>query len=55
MVIGSITLGKFHKIHVCNLKEFKVYGSRSLGSDMIELLHAGASIPFIIIEASSRS
>lgn len=39
-VIQTITFGKFHKAHVCNLKEFKVYGGVSPDS-LVELLHAG--------------
>jgi hypothetical protein len=26
----TITFGKYHKVHVCNLREFKVYGLLSL-------------------------
>lgn len=36
----TITFGKYHKVHVCNLKEFKVYGGLELGN-MTELLHSG--------------
>ncbi|KAI9353852.1 Muskelin N-terminus-domain-containing protein [Obelidium mucronatum] len=39
-VVQTITFGKYHKVHVCNLKEFKVYGGLSL-NNMAELLHAG--------------
>ncbi|KAJ3111648.1 Muskelin 1, intracellular mediator containing kelch motif, partial [Physocladia obscura] len=39
-VIQTITFGKYHKVHVCNLKEFKVYGGLTL-NNMTELLHAG--------------
>jgi len=39
-VIKTITFGKYHKIHVCNLKEFKVYGGLT-PNNMIELLHSG--------------
>ena len=38
-VVQTITFGKFHKAHVCNLKEFKVFGGESPDS-MVELLHA---------------
>ncbi|KAJ3206086.1 Muskelin 1, intracellular mediator containing kelch motif, partial [Clydaea vesicula] len=36
----SITFGKYHKVHVCNLKEFKIYGGVSL-DNLVLLLHAG--------------
>ncbi|KAI7860209.1 Muskelin N-terminus-domain-containing protein [Circinella umbellata] len=36
----SITFGKFHRAHVCNLREFKVYGGMDR-EDMVELLHTG--------------
>ncbi|KAJ3332134.1 Muskelin 1, intracellular mediator containing kelch motif [Blyttiomyces sp. JEL0837] len=39
-VVHTITFGKYHKSHVCNLKGFKVYGGLS-PSNMIELLHSG--------------
>ncbi|KAI9021961.1 Muskelin N-terminus-domain-containing protein [Hyaloraphidium curvatum] len=39
-VVQTITFGKFHKPHVCNLKEFKVYGGVS-PEGMVELLHGG--------------
>ncbi|KAK9765181.1 hypothetical protein K7432_006694 [Basidiobolus ranarum] len=39
-VVHSITFGKYHKVHVCNLKEFKVFGGMS-PNNMIELLHSG--------------
>ncbi|KAI8614210.1 Muskelin N-terminus-domain-containing protein [Chytriomyces sp. MP71] len=39
-VVQTITFGKYHKVHVCNLKEFKVYGGLSL-NNMTELLHSG--------------
>ncbi|KAF9919128.1 Muskelin 1, intracellular mediator containing kelch motif [Lobosporangium transversale] len=38
--IDSITFGKYHKVHVCNLKEFKVFGGLTT-SNMTELLHTG--------------
>ena len=38
--LGTITFGKYHKVHVCNLKEFKVYGGLEL-NNMTEVLHAG--------------
>lgn len=40
-LVGTITFGKFHKGHVCNLKEFKVYGGMDPKDDMIEILHNG--------------
>ncbi|KAI8639074.1 Muskelin N-terminus-domain-containing protein [Parasitella parasitica] len=40
-VARSITFGKFHKGHVCNLKEFKVFGGMDPKEDMIEILHNG--------------
>jgi len=39
-IVKTITFGKFHKVHVCNLKEFKVYGGLT-PNNMIELLHSG--------------
>ncbi|KAI8803988.1 Muskelin N-terminus-domain-containing protein [Cladochytrium replicatum] len=39
-VVHTITFGKYHKVHVCNLKEFKVYGGLS-PDNMHELLHSG--------------
>lgn len=39
-VVGTITFGKYHKVHVCNLREFKVFGGLT-ADDMIELLHSG--------------
>ncbi|KAH9920145.1 Muskelin N-terminus-domain-containing protein [Fomitopsis serialis] len=39
-VLKSITFGKFHKPHPCNMKEFKVYVGMSEDS-MTEVLHAG--------------
>ncbi|KAI8359968.1 Muskelin N-terminus-domain-containing protein [Blakeslea trispora] len=39
-VACKIIFGKFHRSHVCNLKEFKVYGGLS-PDDMKELLHKG--------------
>ncbi|KAJ3265912.1 Muskelin 1, intracellular mediator containing kelch motif [Chytriomyces hyalinus] len=39
-VVQTITFGKYHKVHVCNLKEFKVFGGLS-PNNMTELLHAG--------------
>ncbi|KAJ3288309.1 Muskelin 1, intracellular mediator containing kelch motif [Rhizoclosmatium sp. JEL0117] len=39
-VVQTITFGKYHKVHVCNLKEFKVFGGLSL-DNMQELLHSG--------------
>ncbi|CAG8451778.1 448_t:CDS:10 [Paraglomus occultum] len=36
----NITFGKYHKVHVCNLKEFKVFGGIT-PNNMIELLHSG--------------
>ncbi|KAF9172613.1 Muskelin 1, intracellular mediator containing kelch motif [Mortierella sp. AD010] len=39
-IAHTITFGKYHKVHVCNLKEFKVFGGLTT-SNMTELLHAG--------------
>ncbi|KAF9571608.1 hypothetical protein EC968_000347 [Mortierella alpina] len=39
-IAHTITFGKYHKVHVCNLKEFKVYGGLT-ASSMTELLHTG--------------
>ncbi|KAJ3119706.1 Muskelin 1, intracellular mediator containing kelch motif [Nowakowskiella sp. JEL0407] len=39
-IANTITFGKFHKQHPCNLKEFKVYGGLD-PQNMVELLHAG--------------
>ncbi|KAJ3185891.1 hypothetical protein HK101_009778 [Irineochytrium annulatum] len=39
-IVQTITFGKYHKVHVCNLKEFKVYGGLN-PNNMIELLHSG--------------
>ncbi|KAH7045094.1 Muskelin N-terminus-domain-containing protein [Linnemannia elongata] len=39
-IAHTITFGKYHKVHVCNLKEFKVYGGLTT-SNMTELLHTG--------------
>jgi hypothetical protein len=36
----TITFGKYHKVHVCNLKEFKVFGGID-PNHMTELLHSG--------------
>ncbi|TPX30166.1 hypothetical protein SmJEL517_g06204 [Synchytrium microbalum] len=39
-IVQTITFGKYHKVHVCNLKEFKVFGGLT-PDNMIELLHSG--------------
>ncbi|KAI9001723.1 Muskelin N-terminus-domain-containing protein [Gaertneriomyces semiglobifer] len=39
-IVHTITFGKYHKVHVCNLKEFKVFGGLT-PNNMIELLHSG--------------
>ncbi|KAJ2009348.1 hypothetical protein GGI04_000515, partial [Coemansia thaxteri] len=39
-LVRSITFGKFYKTHVCNLKEFKVFGGTT-EDNMIELLYSG--------------
>ncbi|KAI7816573.1 Muskelin N-terminus-domain-containing protein [Gamsiella multidivaricata] len=39
-IAHTITFGKYHKVHVCNLKEFKVFGGLTT-SNMTELLHTG--------------
>lgn len=39
-ILKTITFGKFHKIHPCNMKEFKIY----VGTDednMVKVLHSG--------------
>ncbi|KAG1170181.1 hypothetical protein G6F70_001371 [Rhizopus microsporus] len=41
VIARSITFGKYHQSHVCNLKEFKVLGGLDLESDMLELFHGG--------------
>ena len=33
-------MGKFHKIHVCNLRDFKIFGGME-PNHMTELLHSG--------------
>ena len=38
--VDTITFGKYHKVHVCNLREFKVLGGLS-PDNMVELLHSG--------------
>ncbi|KAG0009896.1 Muskelin 1, intracellular mediator containing kelch motif, partial [Podila clonocystis] len=37
-IAHTITFGKYHKVHVCNLKAFKVFGGLT-SSNMTELLH----------------
>ncbi|KAI8900611.1 Muskelin N-terminus-domain-containing protein [Globomyces pollinis-pini] len=39
-IAQTITFGKYHKVHVCNLKEFKVFGGMD-PDHMTELLHSG--------------
>ncbi|KAI9475469.1 MAG: Muskelin N-terminus-domain-containing protein [Benjaminiella poitrasii] len=39
-VACEILFGKFHRSHVCNLKEFKIYGGLDPG-DLKEILHKG--------------
>ena len=39
-IVQTITFGKYHKVHVCNLKEFKVFGGQT-PDNMIEILHSG--------------
>lgn len=39
-IVQTITFGKYYKPHVCNLKEFKVFGGTT-PDDMVELLNAG--------------
>ncbi|KAI9248737.1 Muskelin N-terminus-domain-containing protein [Sporodiniella umbellata] len=41
VIARSIMFGKYHQSHVCNLKEFKVFGSLDPEENMIELLHGG--------------
>jgi hypothetical protein len=38
--LDTVTFGKYHKVHVCNLKEFKVFGGLT-PNNMVELLHSG--------------
>ncbi|PWA00159.1 hypothetical protein BB558_003801 [Smittium angustum] len=38
--VRAIKFGKYHKPHVCNLKEFKVYSGMT-PDNMIEILHSG--------------
>lgn len=45
-VCQTIKFGKYHKVHVCNLKEFKVFGcwndpDETEGDNWIPLLHSG--------------
>jgi len=45
-VVKQITFGKYYKAHVCNLKEFKVFGAVDLEGEegpgtWMELLHGG--------------
>ena len=40
-VVSTITFGKYHKGHVCNLREFKVYAGLS-PDNMVEVLHRWA-------------
>ncbi|KAI9257656.1 muskelin 1, intracellular mediator kelch motif-containing protein, isoform CRA_a [Sporodiniella umbellata] len=40
VVACEITFGKFHRPHVCNLKEFKIYGGMDL-ENLNEILHKG--------------
>ncbi|KAJ1663246.1 hypothetical protein EV178_005187 [Coemansia sp. RSA 1646] len=39
-LVRSITFGKYYKTHVCNLKEFKVFGGMT-EDNMTELLYSG--------------
>eukprot|EP00128_Syssomonas_multiformis_P002301 Colp12_sorted_trinity150504_noHs@9762 len=39
-IVKSIKFGKYQKSHVCNMKEFKVYGGLT-PNNMMELLHTG--------------
>lgn len=39
-VLHSITFGKYHKVHVCNLKEFKIYAGMT-PNNMTQVLHSG--------------
>ena len=43
-VVGTITFGKYHKGHVCNLREFKVYAGLSPDT-MVEILHRYGPAP----------
>jgi hypothetical protein len=37
----TITFGKFHKAHPCNLREFKIYGGLSPNLSQMSLLYQG--------------
>ncbi|KAJ3106961.1 Muskelin 1, intracellular mediator containing kelch motif [Phlyctochytrium planicorne] len=39
-IVHTITFGKYYKVHVCNMKEFKVFGGLQ-PNNMVELLHSG--------------
>ncbi|OZJ05515.1 hypothetical protein BZG36_01880 [Bifiguratus adelaidae] len=39
-VVHSITFGKYHKVHVCNMKEFKIFGGMT-PDNLVELQHNG--------------
>ncbi|XP_063931653.1 muskelin-like [Zophobas morio] len=39
-LIRRITFGKYFKAHICNLKEFKIYGGLAI-EHMMELFHGG--------------
>ncbi|KAI7900702.1 Muskelin N-terminus-domain-containing protein [Cokeromyces recurvatus] len=41
VIAKTILFGKFHKGHVCNLKEFRIYGGMEPNSICTELLHDG--------------
>ncbi|KAI8876176.1 muskelin [Backusella circina FSU 941] len=41
VIARSIIFGKYYKGHVCNLKEFKIYGGMNSDDEMIEILHDG--------------
>ncbi|CEJ02407.1 hypothetical protein RMCBS344292_16413 [Rhizopus microsporus] len=40
VIACEILFGKFHRSHVCNLKEFKIFGGMDL-DNLNELLHDG--------------
>ena len=40
-IVHTITFGKYHKVHVCNLKDFKVFGGLDPDNLTMELLHSG--------------
>ena len=52
-VLGTITFGKYHKGHVCNLREFKVYAGLT-PDNLIEVLHRWPAPPGAVEGTSSH-